>query len=87
MAYVRGGGGMSDGHASNVYVMWTTSLAPASPDFKFNDESLVASSNGAEDCDAIDASFPLDPTTGQLWDRIGAFAVTHSLFRTRIRRC
>src|ERR1035437_1097244 len=26
MAYARGGGGMSGGHASNVYVMWTKSL-------------------------------------------------------------
>src|ERR1035437_8557193 len=41
MAYARGGGGMSGGHASNVYVMWTKSLDPSSPDFKFNDETVV----------------------------------------------
>ena len=29
MSYARGGGGMSGGHASNVYVMWTKSLDPA----------------------------------------------------------
>src|SRR5690349_14391646 len=26
MSYARGGGGMSGGHASNVYVMWTKTL-------------------------------------------------------------
>src|ERR1039457_3028033 len=73
MAYARGGGGMSGGHASNVYVMWTKSLDPASPDFKFNDETLVASSDGVEDCDAIDPSFLLDPATGRLWLSYGTY--------------
>ena len=39
MSYATGGGGMSGGHASNVYVMWTKSLDPKSPDFKFNDDT------------------------------------------------
>ncbi|MDE3166926.1 MAG: family 43 glycosylhydrolase [Acidobacteriota bacterium] len=73
MAYARGGGGMSGGHASNVYVMWTKSLDPDSPDFKFNDETLVASSDGVEDCDAIDPAFLLDPTTGRLWLSYGTY--------------
>ncbi len=73
MAYARGGGGMSGGHASNVYVMWTKSLDPNSPDFKFNDETLVASSDGVEDCDAIDPSFLLDPTTNRLWLSYGTY--------------
>ena len=73
MTYARGGGGMSGGHASNVYVMWTKSLDPSSPDFKFNDETLVASSDGVEDCDAIDPAFLLDPTAGRLWLSYGTY--------------
>src|SRR5512147_1394538 len=33
VTYAKGGGGMSGGHASNVYVMWTKTLDPTSPDF------------------------------------------------------
>ena len=44
MTYAKGGGGMSGGHASNVYVMWTKTLDPQSPDFGFKDETVVASS-------------------------------------------
>src|ERR1019366_5237565 len=73
MAYARGGGGMSGGHANNVYVMWTKSLDPSSPDFKFNDETVVASSDGVEDCDALDPAFLLDPTTGRLWLSYGTY--------------
>lgn len=73
MAYARGGGGMSGGHASNVYVMWTKTLDAKSPDFGFKDETVVASSDGIEDCDAIDPSFLLDPTTGRLWLTYGTY--------------
>lgn len=73
MTYAKGGGGMSGGHASNVYVMWTKTLDPKSPDFGFKDETLVASSDGVDDCDAIDSSFLLDPTTGRLWLTYGTY--------------
>jgi arabinan endo-1,5-alpha-L-arabinosidase len=73
MSYAKGGGGMSGGHASNVYVMWTKSLDPKSPDFGFKDETLVASSDGVEDCDAIDPAFLLDPTDGRLWLSYGTY--------------
>ena len=73
VSYARGGGGMSGGHASNVYVIWTKSLDPQSPDFKFNDETIVASSDGVEDCDAIDPAFLLDPTTNRLWLSYGTY--------------
>ena len=73
VTYAKGGGGMSGGHASNVYVMWTKTLDPTSPDFGFKDETLVASSDGAEDCDAIDAAFLLDPTDGRLWLSYGTY--------------
>jgi arabinan endo-1,5-alpha-L-arabinosidase len=73
VTYAKGGGGMSGGHASNVYVMWTKTLDPNSPDFGFHDETIVASSDGVEDCDAIDSAFLLDPTTGRLWLSYGTY--------------
>ena len=33
----------------------------------FHDDTIVASSEGVEDCDAIDPAFLLDPTDGRLW--------------------
>ena len=73
VTYARGGGGMSGGHASNVYVMWTKTLDPNSPDFGFHDETIVASSDGVEDCDAIDPAFLLDPTTAGCGSRYGTY--------------
>jgi arabinan endo-1,5-alpha-L-arabinosidase len=73
VSYARGGGGMSGGHASNVYVMWTKTLDPNSSDFGFHDETIVASSDGVEDNDAIDPAFLLDPTTGRLWLSYGTY--------------
>ncbi len=73
VAYAVGGGGMSGGHASKVKTMWTKTLDPKSPDFGFNDENVVASSDGVEDCDAIDPAFLLDPVTGRLWLTYGTF--------------
>ncbi len=73
MTYARGGGGLGGGHSSNVYVMWTKSLDPKSPDFGFHDETIVVSSDGVEDCDAIDSAFLLDPTDGRLWLTYGTY--------------
>ncbi len=73
LTYAKGGGGMSGGHASNVFVMWTKTLDPTSPDFGFKEETLVAKSDGIEDCDAIDAAFLLDPTDGRLWLSYGTY--------------
>ena len=73
MAYARGGGGLAGGHASGVHVMWSKTLDPKSPDFEFKDDTIVASSDGIEDCDAIDPSFLLDPTTGRLWLTYGTY--------------
>jgi arabinan endo-1,5-alpha-L-arabinosidase len=73
VAYSVGGGGMSGGHASSVKTMWTKTLDPKSPDFGFYDESVVASSDGVEDCDAIDPAFLLDPITGRLWLSYGTY--------------
>ena len=73
MSYARGGGGLAGGHASAVHVMWTKTLDPKSPDFGFKDDTVVASSDGVEDCDAIDPAFLLDPTDGRLWLSYGTY--------------
>src|ERR1017187_208734 len=73
VTYATGGGGMSGGHASNVHTMWSKTLDPNSPDFKFNDDTIVATSDGVEDCDAIDPSFLLDPSNGRLWLSYGTY--------------
>jgi len=66
------GGGLGGGHAGGVRVMWSKSLDTNSPDYGFNDNTVVATSDGAEDCDAIDPSFLLDPN-GRLWLTYGTF--------------
>ncbi len=53
--------------------MWNKTLDPSSPDFKFTAPIEVASSEGMEDCDAIDAGLLLDPTTGRLWCTYGTY--------------
>ena len=73
VTYARGGGGLAGGHSSNVYVMWTKTLDPKSPEFGFKDETVVASSDGVEDCDAIDPAFLHDPTDGRLWLTYGTY--------------
>jgi arabinan endo-1,5-alpha-L-arabinosidase len=73
VSYATGGGGMSGGHASNVHTMWSKTLDPKSPDFGFHDDTVVATSDGVEDCDAIDPAFLLDPTTGRLWLTYGTY--------------
>lgn len=71
VAYAVGGGGMSGGHASNVKVMWNKTLDPKSPEFKYHDVGVVASSNGVEDCDAIDPAFLY--AKGHLWLSYGTY--------------
>jgi len=71
VAYAVGGGGMNGGHASNVKIMWNKTLDPKSPDFKFQDVGVVASSNGVEDCDAIDPAFLY--ARGHLWLSYGTY--------------
>jgi arabinan endo-1,5-alpha-L-arabinosidase len=71
VVYAVGGGGMSGGHASNVKIMWTKTLDPKSPDFAFHDIGIVASSDGVEDCDAIDPAFLY--AKGHLWLSYGTY--------------
>ena len=67
LAYAAGGGGLEAVMPAAIHVMWIKSLDPKSPDFQFNDNTVVATTDGVEDCDAIDPSFLLDPTDGRLW--------------------
>ena len=53
--------------------MWTKTLDPNSPDFKYTEPIEVASSLVDEDCDAIDAGLLLDPTDGRLWLTYGTY--------------
>src|SRR5580692_1421192 len=73
MAYASSGGGLGGGHASSIRVKWSKTLDPSSPDYGWNDDHVVASSDGIEDSDAIDPGFLLDPTTGRLWVSYGTY--------------
>ena len=73
VSYATGGGGLAGGHASSVHMMWSKTLDPKSADFGFHDNMIVASSDGVEDCDAIDPAFLLDPTDGRLWLSYGTY--------------
>lgn len=65
-----GGGG---NHKGIIYAMWNKTLDPKSPDFKYSEPMIVATSDGYEDNDAIDPSLMLDPTTGRLWLTYGTY--------------
>ena len=71
--YGATGGGLFGGHNGRILTMWNKTLDPKSPDFHFTEPVEVASSDGMEDCDAIDPSLLLDPTTGRLWATYGTY--------------
>lgn len=71
--YGATGGGLFGGHNGRILTMWNKTLDPQSPDFRFTEPVEVASSDGMEDCDAIDPSLLLDPTTGRLWVTYGTY--------------
>jgi len=71
--YGSTGGGLGGGHDGRINTMWTKSLDPKSPDFKFSESNVVASSANMEDNDAIDPGILLDPTDGRLWLSYGTY--------------
>jgi arabinan endo-1,5-alpha-L-arabinosidase len=73
MAYGATGGGLGGGHNGRILTMWNKTLDPKSPDFKYSEAVVVASSNGTEDNDAIDPGLLLDPTDGRLWLSYGTY--------------
>ena len=56
-----------------VNMIWSKTLDPDSPDYKWEEGGVVASSDGVEDCNAIDPGVFLDPTDGRLWLVYGSY--------------
>jgi arabinan endo-1,5-alpha-L-arabinosidase len=73
IAYGSTGGGLGGGHDGKINTMWNKTLDPKSPDFKYSDPIVVASSANMEDNDAIDPGLLLDPTDGRLWLSYGTY--------------
>jgi arabinan endo-1,5-alpha-L-arabinosidase len=72
VVYGATGGGLGGGHNGRILTMWNKTLDPQSPDFKFSEAVVVASSSGTEDCDAIDPSLCMGPE-GRLWLTYGTY--------------
>ncbi|MEO7049042.1 MAG: arabinan endo-1,5-alpha-L-arabinosidase, partial [Ferruginibacter sp.] len=70
---IYGATGGASNHKGIIYTMWNKTLDPNSPDFKYTDPILVATSDGYEECDAIDPGVMLDPVTGRLWLSYGTY--------------
>ncbi len=71
VAYGATGGSTS--HKGVIYTMWNKTLDPTSPDFKYTEPTIVATSDGYEENDAIDPGLFLDATTGRLWLSYGTY--------------
>ena len=73
VVYGATGGGLGGGHNGKILTMWNKTLDPKSPDFKYSEAIVVASSDGVEDNDAIDPGLLLDPTDGRFWVSYGTY--------------
>jgi arabinan endo-1,5-alpha-L-arabinosidase len=58
---------------ADVHMIWNKTLDPNSPDFKWEEGGIVASSDGVEDCNAIDPAVFLDPNDGKMWLTYGSY--------------
>ncbi len=58
---------------ADVNMIWSKSLDPDSPGYKWQEGGVVASSDGVEDSNAIDPGVFLDPTSGRLWLTYGSY--------------
>src|SRR5690242_13136997 len=56
-----------------VNMIWSKTLDPESPDYKWEEGGVVASSDGVEDSNAIDPGILLDPNTKRLWLVYGSY--------------
>lgn len=56
-----------------VNMIWSKSLDPTSPEYKWEEGGVVASSDGIEESNAIDPGVFLDPNTGRLWLVYGSY--------------
>ena len=68
--YVATSGGQPK---ATIHMIWTKTLDPASPGYGWNEGGLIASSDGVEDCNAIDPFVFRDPTDGRLWLTYGSY--------------
>lgn len=58
---------------ADINLLTNKTLDPNSPDYKWEEGGVVASSDGVEDCNAIDPGVFLDPTTKHLWLTYGSY--------------
>ena len=58
---------------ADINMISSKTLDPDSPDYKWEEGGVVASSDGVEDCNAIDPGVFLDPTDGRLWLVYGSY--------------
>ena len=56
-----------------VNMIWTKTLDPDSPNYKWEEGGVVASSDGLEDSNAIDPGVFRDPNDGRLWLVYGSY--------------
>jgi len=56
-----------------INLIWSPTLDPNSPNYQWNEAGVVASSDGIEDCNAIDPGVLLDPVEGKLWMVYGSY--------------
>lgn len=56
-----------------INLISSKTLDPNSPGYKWEEGGVVASSDGIEDCNAIDPGVFLDPTDGRLWLVYGSY--------------
>jgi arabinan endo-1,5-alpha-L-arabinosidase len=70
---VYGATGGGSNHKGAILTMWNKTLDPKSPDFKYSEPVVVATSDGYEDNDAIDPGVMLDHVTGRLWLSYGTY--------------
>lgn len=58
---------------ADINLFTNKTLDPNSPNYKWEEGGVVASSDGVEDCNAIDPGVFLDPTTKRLWLTYGSY--------------
>jgi arabinan endo-1,5-alpha-L-arabinosidase len=58
---------------ADINLLTNKTLDPNSPDYKWEEGGVVASSDGVEDCNAIDPGVFLDPNTRKLWLTYGSY--------------
>jgi arabinan endo-1,5-alpha-L-arabinosidase len=58
---------------AQMHMIWSKTLDPNSPDYKWEEGGIVASSDGIEESNAIDPGVFLDHKTGRLWLTDGSY--------------